>query len=338
MSARDTAEAAGRAGLLAGQAGYLIESAARAPSLHNSQPWQFRVTRDRAELWCDPRRRAWSDEGGREMMISCGAALFGLRLAMRSLGAEPAVELLPEQARPRLLARVRPGRAVPPSAAEARLTAAVPRRHTHRGPFDADPLPPGLLVRLQNDVLAEGAELAYVPPGPRFDRLARLALSAARRGDLDPRARAAVRRWTRAAGDPARDGIPAAALAAPPAPGAARGAQPGRLPQRDFDLGRKLGLLPGGGAPPPVTAVLLTRGDGRADWLRAGQALYRVLLDAAGDWVFASLYTQPLEDPATRRLIPGQVGLPGYPQMLLQLGRASVAASTARRPPGELAP
>lgn len=73
----------------------------------------------------------------------------------------------------------------------------------------------------------------------------------------------------------ARDGIPATALAS------GTGRPTGRLPQRDFDLGRGIARLPSGGAPPPVTAVLLTSGNRRADWLRAGQALHRVLLHAA---------------------------------------------------------
>lgn len=332
MNARSTRDAGTQARVFADHAQYLIQAAARAPSVHNSQPWQFRVSRDAVELWCDPRRRTWSDPSGREMLISCGAALFGLRLAVRSLGIQPVTDLLPDQGRLRLLARVRAGRVMPMNPLEARMMAAVPHRHTHRGPFEPLPLPPGLLPRLQNDVLVEGAELAFVPPGLRFERLVRLALAAARRGDLDPRTRATVRRWTRAAARPERDGIPATALVEGPAPRL----RPGRLPQRDFDLGRHLGLLSADGEPPAVTAVLLTRNDRRADWVRAGQALYRMLLDAASEWVFASLYTQPLEDPVTRLLVPGQVGLPGHPQMLLQLGRASAAAATPRRSPDEL--
>ena len=82
--------------------------------------------------------------------------------------------------------------------------------------------------------------------------------------------------------------------------------------------------------------MLLTAGDRRADWLRAGQALQRLLLHAAADWVFASLHTQPLENPVTRTLIRHQLALPGNPQMLLQFGSAVSAASTARRPPGEV--
>jgi hypothetical protein len=139
-----------------------------------------------------------------------------------------------------------------------------------------------------------------------------------------------VRRWSRGAADPARDGIPAHAFPA----GAGRPA--GRLAQRDFDLGRGLGLLDAGGPPPAATAVLLTRGDGRADWLRAGQALHRLLAHAASNWVFASLHTQPLEAAAIRALIRDRLALPGAPQMLLQLGLAHSGHTTARRPPDDL--
>jgi hypothetical protein len=85
-----------------------------------------------------------------------------------------------------------------------------------------------------------------------------------------------------------------------------------------------------------TTAILLTRGDRRADWLHAGQALQRLLLHAATQWVFASLYTQPLEDEVTRLLIPGQLAIHGHPQMIMQLGRAKATASTARRSADEL--
>src|SRR5215468_1426738 len=70
----------------AGQAGYLIATAARAPSVHNTQPWRFRVGEYVIELYADPGRKLRVDRAGREMLISCGAALFGLRLAVRSLG------------------------------------------------------------------------------------------------------------------------------------------------------------------------------------------------------------------------------------------------------------
>ena len=71
--------------ITAGQAAYLDRVAARAPSLHNTQPWRFKATQDTIELYADQRRKLHVDPIGREMLISCGAALFGLRLAIRSL-------------------------------------------------------------------------------------------------------------------------------------------------------------------------------------------------------------------------------------------------------------
>ncbi len=81
--------------LPADQVDYLLATAARAPSVHNTQPWRFRVGQYEIELFADQRRKLRVDPAGREMLISCGAALFGLRLAVRSLGYLPVVELLP---------------------------------------------------------------------------------------------------------------------------------------------------------------------------------------------------------------------------------------------------
>ena len=258
-------ETARRVSVLAGQAGYLIATAARAPSVHNTQPWRFRVGKYAIELYADPARKLQMDPVGREMLISCGAALFGLRLAIRSLCYQPMIDLLPDPKRLRLLAIARLGAAQPMTARERQLLEALPHRHTHRGPWDPGPLPAGLAAGIQHDALAEGAELVIIDRALSCHRLADIIAAAGRRQDLDPVAREEVLRWTRGAPDLAYDGVPAHAFHAQ------AGRQPGQLPQRDFDLGRGLGLLPAGGPPPAATAVLVTSGDGRADWLRAGR-------------------------------------------------------------------
>jgi len=318
------------AGILTGQASYLIGVAARAPSLHNTQPWLFKVGRASIELYADTRRQLTADPDGREMVISCGAALYGLRLAVRSLGFQPDVQILPESAGRRPLARVRLGRAEPMTADERTMFMAVPHRYTHRGAFECGPLPAGLLTRLQGDVLAEGATLTKIDPGAARQELIATIAASARRQDRDPQSRAETEMWSREAASRARDGVPARAF-----PAASR-RKSGRLPQRDFDLGRGLGLLPAGGPVPPVTAALVTRGDAQEDWLRAGQALHRLLLRAASQWVFASLNTQPLEDITIRALIRDRLALPGSPQMLLALGVSRTAHPTARRPAADL--
>src|SRR4029079_2769137 len=95
-----------------------IEVAARAPSVHNTQPWRFTVTEQAVELYADPGRQLLEDPAGGEMIISCGAALFGLRLAIRSLGYQPEADLFPEPGQRRLLA---PGRAGSPAPVGARV-------------------------------------------------------------------------------------------------------------------------------------------------------------------------------------------------------------------------
>jgi nitroreductase len=311
----------------------MLAAAARAPSVHNTQPWRFAVKTHAIDLYADPARKLRQDRAGREMLISCGAALFGLRLAVRGLGYLPAVSLFPEPSRLGLLARVTLGPKAPPTALERRMLAALPHRHTHRGAFDPGPVPAGLLAALQHDALAEGATLALIDSPGRYAKLAALVAEAARMQTLNPAAREETLRWSRAPGSPARDGVPAAAFA--PAGAAA----PGRLAQRDFDQGRHLGLLPGPGPddpPPAATAVLVTPGDGRADWLRAGQALNRVLAHAATEWVSASLHTQPLEFPAIREIIRTRLALPGAVQMVLQFGPTRSSMSAARRPVPDL--
>ncbi len=316
--------------VLAEHAGYLIGTAARAPSVHNTQPWQFRLSEECVELHADPSRKLRSDLAGRDMYISCGAALYGLRLAIRSLDYEAVTDLLPDPSQLRLLARVRASHPAPVTARERRLLEAIPHRHTHRGGFAPGALPAGLTAALQHDALAEGATLVLIRSGLPYQRLAEVTAAAARRFDLDPRSRAEIRRWTRPAGDPSRDGIPARAFPRSPA------AQPGQLRQRDFDQSRGLGQLTNNGPPPPLTAILVTATDSRADWLRAGQALHRLLLHAATAWVFASLYTQPLQAAATRALIRDRLNLPGHPHVLLQLGPTSTTHTTGRRPPGDV--
>ena len=322
---------------LAERAGYLIDVAARAPSVHNTQPWQFTVSGQAIELYADASRQLMEDLAGREMIISCGAALFGLRLAVRSLGYQPEVVLFPEPSQRRLLARVRAGRPAPMTSDERAMLQSVPHRHTHRGAFEPGPLPGNLLERLRDDAAAEGAKLTVIDDGPAYQRLTAILASWSRWRDLYPtspaeiRTRAETLRWTREAGSQARDGVPADAFPA------ATGHETGRLPQRDFDLSRGWGFPSSGGPSTPVTAVLVARGEDEESWLRVGQALQRMLLRAASRRVFARLQTQPLQSASVRAQIRGGLTPAGSPQLLLELGVGGTSRPTARRSPGELA-
>ena len=61
----------------------LVAAATLAPSMHNTQPWRFRFdpAGETISLYADPARMLpVADPDGRSLHISCGAALFNLRL------------------------------------------------------------------------------------------------------------------------------------------------------------------------------------------------------------------------------------------------------------------
>ena len=117
---------------------------------------------------------------------------------------------------------------------------------------------------------------------------------------------------------------------------ATAGREAGRLPQRDFDLGRGWGLRAPGGPPAPVTAILVAQGENEQTWLRVGQALQRMLLRAASQWVFARLQTQPLQSVSVQAQIRSSLTPTGSPQVLLELGVVRTSRPTGRRPATEL--
>ena len=73
-------------GLSEEQVRRLLQTAALAPSLHNTQPWRFRLTPDWIEVHVDRGRNLRvADPDGRELRIAGGAALFNLRLGLIGL-------------------------------------------------------------------------------------------------------------------------------------------------------------------------------------------------------------------------------------------------------------
>ncbi|PRX45207.1 hypothetical protein B0I33_110307 [Prauserella shujinwangii] len=106
--------------------------AIRAPSVHNSQPWRWRVGDRTAHLDAEQSLRLPStDPDGRDLLLSCGAALHHLRIGFAALGWRATVHRLPNPAEPDHLAAVELVRHEP-TIGEIALAAAIPRRRTDR--------------------------------------------------------------------------------------------------------------------------------------------------------------------------------------------------------------
>jgi nitroreductase len=301
----------------------LLAAAVTAPSMHNTQPWRFRVRRysQVIELRADPSRALpYSDPVGRAVHIACGAALFNLRLAAAVAGREAVVKLLPDPLQPVLLASVRLAGLYRALEAELELHAAIARRHTNRLPFSDRPVPPGVLAELVEAARVEGAIL-HVLDHDETVRVLGLVRDSERDQLADPDYRAELARWAGGARD--QDGIPDSALGPR--------AFDGPTPVRDFTPGRP---RPGGYAwfeKTPQLAVLSVHVGDRANWLRAGQALQRVLLTATARGIATSPLTQPLETADAWQVRDPRSGHE-QPQMILRIGYGLPVASTPRRP------
>lgn len=312
----------------------LIEDAAAAPSLHNAQPWAFSYARRTGvlHLYADLERALpHTDPDDRGLHIGCGAALFNLRAAAAGRDLTPTVQLLPATPSPNLLAEIVLQGTGPPDAELARLAPAIRRRHSSRHPFQDKELPPAATEALCTAARAEGCELLF-PSAWHVQSILELVRDAEGRELIDPEVRGETVRWSRTepySGGGAVDGIPGEAFGP-----RRRGAS---VPVRDFAVGRP---VPGRGSAvfekSPNVALLGTAQDLPADWLRAGQALERVLLQATVAGLVASVTSQPLEWPETRWAVRDPVSSMAHVQMIIRLGYGPAGETSPRRPVTEL--
>ncbi len=304
----------------------VIAAAAAAPSLHNSQPWRFSVAGEEFRISAASDRALWvADPSARALYMSCGAALLNARAAIRALGRDPEVRLLPHPEHPfDVLAVIRAVPGAPGTPAERALGESIWRRHTNRGPYRDEEIPATVRGELMAAAAAEHASLRLLNRADARQVLA-LAAEAGRELAADAEHETELRRWI---GVDRSDGIPAEAL--PP--------RPARLPS-PVRHGDFLAAMPDGGRTVaayerfPQLAVLTTETDEPADWLTAGQALEHVLLTATGHGVSASFLYQLIErdDMHGTRTRRRRWPWPEHRQMILRLGYGTPVVPAPRR-------
>jgi hypothetical protein len=266
------------------------------------------------------------DPDGRQLHISCGAALPLARIALRCLGRDGQVTLIDDPTGDGPLARLSTVPAVAgtaPSFEEWALLGAAAERRTTRGPFTSRPLPDSVRTDLAAAAQAEGAHLSFIDKAGDREATARVLVLADRALRAQPAYRREIDAWSRRGGAQATDGVPASA-------GGARPIERGPTDFRQRDFGSSSALWQ---PEDPAIAVLFTDADDPPGWLRAGMALCRLLLVATCAGASASLLNQPLDLPGSREMLTKVTHLPGAPLALLQLGYSTgQAPATGRRP------
>ncbi len=300
----------------------LLASAILAPSSHNTQPWLFRTEGRHIELLADRTRALpMNDPHDRELTISCGSALFNLRVAAAAAGWRAQVSLVPDEQDVDLLARVTL-LADPMAHPLGRLQPRIAARRTYRRRFTGRPVDMFAITELLAAALAEGAQLSVlVEPEQRHQAAALVS-----EGDAwqwhNPSWRRELAAWMH----PRRRGdglvVPALAIAA------------AQLVVRSFDMGQGVGAKDRELADAsPLLTVISTPGDSLRDWLAAGQAVQHALLVGLTHGLQASYLNQPIQVPDLRPRLQSLCGPIGMPQLLLRWGiPQTILPASPRRP------
>lgn len=307
----------------------LVELACRAPSVHNSQPWRWRYADGYLDILTDRSRLLETiDPTGRQMVISCGAALDHLDRAAVTFRWTTEVDALPVPCSPEHLARVRFVHGAHPQSHEFDLLTAINRRRSDRRPFEPVPVEPLVSEHMRQAAARYDTQITVLSPEARETLAEASRLSAGIR-KYDATYQAELRWW--AGHSFAAGGIPPNALAR-------------RSESSNVALGRQFPEPHGVGSRAEratsvdeSTVVLLsTKSDRRIDWLRCGQALSSILLEATADGLATCPLTHLTEQSGSRALVKSLAPESGVPQVLIRIGAASPAGEvpkpTPRRP------
>ncbi|SFR02059.1 Nitroreductase family protein [Lentzea waywayandensis] len=311
-----------------------VSLACRAPSVHNSQPWRWKLDERGLHLYADwSRSLPATDPHGADLIMSCGAALHHVRVGFASLGWRAIVHRLPDPGEADHLAAIEFDEQEP-TASDVALAAAIPRRRTDRRAYSSWSVPRGLLEPLVDRASAEGVlAREVIDPSERHHLLSAITEAAVAQ-EADPEYRSEVHTWsgTRMG---STEGVPAANIPSGEhryGDVQVRGFPSGELPQPEGSrLADDAGTL----------FVLSTSSDDTLSRLRAGEATSAVLLEATSAGLAACPLSQPLEVKHTKELVRDHVlGDSMSPQMVLRIGWAALNADplppTPRRPTSDV--
>jgi nitroreductase len=318
---------------------FALHAAVLAPSVHNTQPWRFRLRGGPdpyAELLMDPTRELpVLDPAHRQLVISCGAALAAYEIGLLSCGLAPHIEVFPSDGDAACLARIRVTDLGAADPAALHLLPALRRRRSYRGAMTSAAVAAPL-----RELLAEAVEahcLLYFVPQEKWLALEHLVVEAAIELSDTTDVDTETKTWTRL-GERSQDGVPAANWQR-----TSEQAAGSPVLQRDFAQGRPLPKRRGRPTmteieADPMLAVLLTRTDSPLDWVDSGRGLLRLALAAESSGLALGYANQPTElprlrDKLTALLRPTPAGF-DVPQLVLRLGYPAEALppATPRRP------
>ncbi|MDT5208455.1 MAG: hypothetical protein QOF67_870 [Mycobacterium sp.] len=308
-----------------------VQLACRAPSLHNSQPWQWTADNAGLHLYVDRGRKLYSaDKSGREALISCGAVLDHLCVAMAAAGFTAHVERFPNPNNLDHLASIDFSPMSLVTEGHRRRADAILRRRTDRLPFARSPNFGRLEPVLRRCYHLEAAYLDVIADELRPELAEASHLTESLRL-YDSSYHSELEWWT--GHFETIDGIPATSLVS--------AAESDRVEVgRAFPVSRHSERRAGIPEDDSTVLVVSTDGDTRNDALRSGEVLSAVLLECTLAGLATCTLTHLIELSSSRRIVGILTGREAMPQLLIRVGEAPVMDETPpmtpRRPLHEI--
>ena len=289
------------------------EFAGLAPSIHNTQPWRWRLTGVALQLRAERRRQLGvTDPGGHLLLLSCGSALYHATTALAAEGWRADVRRIPERGDDDLLATITVTGRVPASTQAMHAVQVLRIRHTDRRPVSDVPASAEAIRAVAASAATAGASLHLL----RSEDVIDLAAAANRAQEIelaDPQWLDEVAYW---AGGVRRDGAGVPASAIPREPLATT------VPGRNFGRSGDLPVSAGhdGAA---AYAILFGQDNTPGGWLRAGEAFTAAWVTAIEHGLSVVPLSAAVEIPTTRQSMRHILGYVAEPYLALRLGIAA---------------
>lgn len=290
--------------------------ASRAPSIYNTQPWTWSLQGDDAlHLRADPSRQlSVVDPDRHSLLMSAGAALAGVRIALRGLGRDSSVERHRDVEDPDLLATVRVIARVAPGHRDELRASAVGSRFSDRRPFRAQPVPDDVLDTLEAAGSGPDVSIFFVRSEGAYVKLAVAMSRGAQILREDPEYLEELARWVHD-DDDHEDGFAKSAIPHLPPEHPRRS----DVALRDFgvDGGMHIDLDVD---EHPALAVITTTAFGSAACLQAGEAMMYFMVEAELHGVSTCAVSQAVDLPVFRSKLQALMGWTAHPQMIVRVG------------------
>jgi hypothetical protein len=302
---------------------FLIKYAILASSGHNTQPWKFKIGKNKLEVWADKdRRRRDIDPNDRELFISLGCAIANLEVAAKFFGMMYEKKYNDEKNGLAVIFKFTEGKI---ESREEKLFRAITERRVNREEYLERSIPKELLEKIEKE--NNGAMVHLIDQKKKQQEVAALLEKSDRVWFKTKKLVDEMEYWLQDDLSYGNNGIPAEIinlykLAVEVKYLISRDSESvEEKALRDKKLAEKAGAI----------AVIWTKGESKKEWIEAGELYERMALYLTENGIQNAFFNTVIELNTQRKELENILGIPGRAQLMIRLGYAKKETSHSPR-------